>query len=121
MTELARIRLAGGGAILFESDEVTDDGPVKAGRVGDRVRDAAASLQELIGPVTETAEVLLGHLSRAKPAELEVEFGVSLSAGAGAVITKTALSGNIKVKMKWRQDGLAEPAAPEEPATTDQP
>lgn len=121
MTELARIRLAGGSVILFESDEFTDDGPVKAGRVGDRVRDAAASLQELMEPVTETAEALLGHLSRAKPAELEIEFGVSLSAGAGAVITKTALSGNIKVKMKWRQDGLAEQATPAEPSAADQP
>jgi NTP-dependent ternary system trypsin peptidase co-occuring protein len=120
MTELARIRLTGGGTILVESDEDIDDGPVKAGRVGDRVRDAAASLQELLEPVTDAAEALLGQLSRAKPAELEVEFGVSLSATAGAVITKTALSGNVKVKMKWRQDGLVEPVAPEESAA-DQP
>jgi len=117
MAELARIPLAGGGVILVESTDPHDDGPVRAGRLGDRVRDVSATLQELLVPVTETAQVLLEHLSQAKPAELEVEFGIALSAEAGAVITKTALSGNLKVKMKWRPGG----PAPEESGHPDQP
>ncbi|MFY1621789.1 CU044_2847 family protein [Micromonospora sp. WMMD735] len=106
MTELARIPLAGGGVVLVESAEVdTAGGPVKAGRVGDRVHEMSATLQDLLEPVVDAAQVLLDQLSRAKPAELEVEFGIALSAQAGAVITKTAMSGNLKVKMKWRRDG----------------
>jgi hypothetical protein len=101
MAELARIRLAGGGTVLVESADPDDEGPVMAGRAGDRVREMSATMQELLQPVTDMSEVLLDHLSRAKPAELEVEFGIALSAELGAVITKTAVNGNLKVKLKW--------------------
>lgn len=104
MAELARIPLTGGGTILVESADV-GDGPVKAGRLRDGIRELSTTLQDLLEPVTETAQILLDHLSRAKPAELEIEFGIDLSTEAGVVITKTALSSNIKVKMKWTQDG----------------
>lgn len=55
-------------------------------------------------PVTEMAEVLFDQLSRARPAELAVEFGIALSAEAGAVITKSSVSGNLKVTMKWQRE-----------------
>lgn len=117
MAELARIRLAGGGVVLVESSDPGDEGPVKAGRLGERVHEVSASLQELLKPVTDMSEVLLDHLSRAKPAELEVEFGIALSAQAGAVITKTAVNGNLKVKMRWRRDGLDAPVVEEASST----
>jgi hypothetical protein len=101
MVELARIRLAGGGTVLVESADSDGEGPVMAGRAGERVREMSVTLQELLQPVTEMSEVLLDHLSRAKPAEMEVEFGIALSAEAGVVITKTAVTGNLKVKLKW--------------------
>jgi hypothetical protein len=121
MTELVRIPLAGGGVILVESGEPAGDGPVKAGRARDRVHDAAASMQELLTPVTEAAEAVLSQLGGARPDELEVEFGIALSAEAGAVITKTAVGGNLKVKMKWRRDDPPLAAVPEEPDAADQP
>ncbi|GIF16977.1 CU044_2847 family protein [Actinoplanes teichomyceticus] len=120
MVELARIPLAGGGAVLVECAGPEDDGPVKAGRLGDRVRDVSTTLQDLLQPVTDTAQILLDQLSRARPAELEVEFGVALSAQAGAIITQTALNSNIKVKMRWRRDGLDEQVR-EEQAEQDTP
>jgi hypothetical protein len=71
--------------------------------VRDAIHDLPTTLQALLEPVTETAQVLLEHLSRAKPAELEVEFGVDLAAEAGAVITKTTLASHLRVKMVWKQ------------------
>jgi len=102
MTEIARIPIGGGGTILVETTEI-DDGPVKAGRIRDAVHDLPTTLQAMLEPVTETARILLDHLSQAKPAELEVEFGIDLASEAGAVITKTTLAGHLKVKMLWKQ------------------
>ncbi|BEL04873.1 hypothetical protein Q0Z83_030640 [Actinoplanes sichuanensis] len=116
MAELTRIRLAGGGEVLVESAEPGDEGPVKAGRLGDRVREVSATLQEALQPVSEMSEALLAQLSRARPDEVEIEFGIALSAQAGVVITRTALNGNLKVKMRWRRDGLDTPTVDE--ATT---
>lgn len=102
MTQVARIPLDGGGAILVETTE-TDDGPIKAGRIRDAIHDLPTTLQTMLEPVTETAQILLDHLSRAKPAELEVEFGIDFAYEAGAVITKASLASNLKVKMVWKQ------------------
>jgi hypothetical protein len=101
MTELARIPLDGGAVILVELHG-NGSGPVKAGRLGDAVREMPATLRVLLAPVVETAKTLLGQLREARPDELEVEFGVNLGTEAGAVITKTTLAGNIKVKMVWK-------------------
>lgn len=103
MTELARIPLDGGGTILVETAEAADDGPVMAGRIRDAVQEVPRTLGEILQPVTETARILLDHLSRARPAELEVEFGINLAAEAGAVITKTTVGTNLKVRMVWKQ------------------
>jgi hypothetical protein len=110
MTELVRIPFGDGGSILVETAEPTD-GPVRAGRAGDAVRELRETLHDLLQPVTETAEILLEHLAKAKPDELEVEFGIDLSAEAGVVITKARAGANVKVKLKWKAAGPG-PAAP---------
>ncbi|MEV8633375.1 CU044_2847 family protein [Streptosporangium sp. NPDC051023] len=102
MTVLVRIPLDGGGVILVESTEV-DDGPVKARRIRDAVHEVPRTLGEILQPVAESARILLHHLGRAKPAELEVEFGIDLTAEAGAVITKSSVGTNVKVRMVWKQ------------------
>lgn len=109
MDEFARIPLEDGGAITFESvPDVGGDGPLKAGRGVDAVRELPQELNEFLAPVGETARTLLTQLRQAGPDEVEVEFSVSLSAKAGAVITQGTASGNLKVKMTWKnEDGKA--------------
>lgn len=102
MTVLARIPLDGGGTILVETTESEDDGPVKVGRLRDAVNEVPRTLGEILQPVAETARILLDHLSRARPAELEVEFGIDLATEAGAVITKSTIGTNLKVRMVWK-------------------
>ncbi|GAA0517839.1 hypothetical protein Ade02nite_77240 [Paractinoplanes deccanensis] len=102
MATLARIPLEGGGAILVEAPD--GDGPVKAGRLGDLVRDLPGTLQTALEPVTSTARVVIEQLRRAKPTQVEVEFGVDLSSEAGAVITKSEIASHLVVKLMW-QDG----------------
>ncbi|MCE0446642.1 hypothetical protein LT493_24525 [Streptomyces tricolor] len=98
---LARLPLEGGGAILLEEVEGAPqiDGPVKAGRVGDAVRELPRTLQQSLIPVRETARAVLDQLRQAGPREVEVEFGVNLSAKAGAVITAGETAVHLKVRV----------------------
>ena len=102
MQGVVRVPLEGGGVIFFEA--VPDvDGPVKAGRVADTVRDLPHTLQECLGAAEETARAVLTQLRQAGPAEAEVEFGVSLSAHSGAVIAKGEAAVHLKVRLLWRK------------------
>ncbi|BCM71179.1 MULTISPECIES: CU044_2847 family protein [Streptomyces] len=103
MSSLARLPLEGGGAILLEEVEGAPqiDGPVKAGRVGDAVRELPRTLQQSLIPVRETARAVLDQLRQAGPREVEVEFGVNLSAKAGAVITAGETAVHLKVRVVW--------------------
>jgi len=109
MSGFARMPLEGGGAILFEDVEGVSefDGPVKAGRLGDAVRELPRSLQESLAPVRETARAVLDQLKEAGPQQVEVEFGVNLSAKAGVVITSAETAVHLKVRLTW---GPGEPA-----------
>ncbi|MBW8795607.1 MAG: hypothetical protein JF597_19040 [Streptomyces sp.] len=104
MRSLARIPLDGGGTVLVEAAPTTVEGPLQAGRLGDAIRDLPTSLQTALGPVRETARAVVEQLRHAGPGEIEVEFGVDLSAQAGAVITKSEAGFHLKVRVLWQQD-----------------
>jgi hypothetical protein len=40
-----------------------------------------------------------------RPDSVEIEFGVRLSAEAGALITKSAVEGHLVVKLSWKPEG----------------
>ncbi|TWV53737.1 hypothetical protein FRZ03_08545 [Streptomyces misionensis] len=103
----AQVPLEGGGTILFEavpeSGAPEPGGPVKAGRVSDAVRELPHTMQEALVPVRETARAVLEQLRQAGPEEVEVEFGVNLSAQVGAaVITKGEGAVHLKVRVLWK-------------------
>ncbi|MGW6015405.1 CU044_2847 family protein [Streptomyces sp. NPDC055210] len=61
-----------------------------------------------------------------KPDSVEIEFGVKLTAEAGALIAKSAVEGHLVVKLSWspeRPDGppAASPASLTSPETTPGP
>ncbi|MEV7907557.1 CU044_2847 family protein [Streptomyces anulatus] len=107
MQELVRMPLEGGGAILFEAAPNLD-GPVKAGRVADAMRELPQTLQDVLVPVRETARAVLEQLREAGPDEAEVEFGVDLSSQAGAVIIKSDAAVHLKVRLLWKKDESTE-------------
>ncbi|WP_328959541.1 CU044_2847 family protein [Streptomyces virginiae] len=112
MAALARIPLDGGGYVLLEAP-AGPDGPVKAGRVSDAIRDLPGSLQEALKPVTEAARSTLEQLRKAGPDEIAVEFGVDLAVEAGAVITKTGAHCHLKVTVKWKRNSFDQPPSNE--------
>ncbi|MFE2098684.1 MULTISPECIES: CU044_2847 family protein [unclassified Streptomyces] len=104
MTPLTRIPLEGGGWVLVEGAAGVD-GPVKAGRVGDAIREVPETLQDALEPVTRVAQVALDQLRKARPDSITVEFGVNLAVEAGAVITKSSANCHLQVTVAWTGNG----------------
>jgi hypothetical protein len=120
MAELVRIPLDGGGSVLVEDLRPSASGPVRVGRVADAVdaiKDADRSLRAMLVPVRRTAQAVLDELRQACPDEVEAEFGISLSAEAGAVIAKATSAAHLTVRLTWRRDGAAPADPPAPPAT----
>ncbi|WAZ21912.1 hypothetical protein STRCI_003117 [Streptomyces cinnabarinus] len=107
MTSLTRIPLKGGGSLLVEEPGPPDAGPVKAGRIGDTVRELPGTLEGALEPVTQAARAALASLRKARPDEITVEFGVDLAFEAGAVITKSQAGCHLKVTVTWRDEDSA--------------
>jgi len=103
MRSLARIPLEGGGSVLVEAPEVAD-GPVKAGRIGDAIREMPVTLQVALRPVTDMARAVLDQLRQVGPDEVEVEFGVDLATQAGAVIARSEAGFHLKVRVLWERN-----------------
>ncbi|GLF95146.1 CU044_2847 family protein [Streptomyces yaizuensis] len=103
MADLVRVPLGSGGSILVEAVEGAD-GPVKAGRIAEAIRDVPGSLQTMLEPVTEMAGAVLERLRQAGPDEVQVEFGVDLASQAGAVIAKSQAGCHLKVTVSWHRD-----------------
>lgn len=103
---MIEVPLDDGEHIFVEVDD--DAGVVKAGRPGEVAAKAAQSLESALESVAPTARAVLAKVREAGPQQVTVEFGVKLSAEAGAVITRTSGECNFKVTLRWEnRDGAA--------------
>jgi hypothetical protein len=85
--------------------EVDDDEFARVSRAG-TLDTTTRVLTSALGQVRDAADVALRQFREmiSKPDEVQIEFGVKLTAQAGAVIAKSGLEGQLKVKLTWRRD-----------------
>ncbi|RRR75551.1 CU044_2847 family protein [Streptomyces sp. RP5T] len=101
MEGVVEFRTADGAVIAVEGVEeesgsrlvARDDGTVRATR----------TFEEALGGVRSAAETALQVFKSVslQPDSVEIEFGVKLSAEAGALIAKSAVEGHLMVKLSW--------------------
>lgn len=104
---MIEVPLDDGGHVIIEVDDDAG-GVVKAGRAGEVVARATESLESALESVAPVARAVLAKVREAGPQQVTVEFGVKLSAQAGAVITRTSGECNFKVTLRWEtRDGAA--------------
>ncbi|MCF2527861.1 CU044_2847 family protein [Yinghuangia soli] len=133
MTEYVRMRLEGGGTLLFEVGAGLPDPPLPLppappGATApppppprppkpavDIIRDVPPGLQSALAPVGTAARIVLEQLRKAEPSEVEIEFGVDLSSPTATIITKTETPCHFKVRMCWAPDPDADPDAEQKP------
>ena len=75
-------------------------------RGGELVKDAEETFDDATAIVTPVAESILGRLKNLAdpPKEIEVEFGLTLSFRAGAIIASSAAEGNFTIRLTWTRD-----------------
>ena len=98
---------------------------------GDGVLRAAGTFEDALDGVRAAAEAALRVFrdGALRPDSVEIEFGVKMSAEAGAIIAKGSAEGQLTVKLSW-SPGAAAPAggmpavpgqAVSDPAAADRP
>ncbi len=108
MKRLIEFSLEDGESMLIEVESDDEGGglvPASRGmRGGPSVAEKATmSFQEAMDKVKPAAEVIIKKLRSLsdQPDEVEVEFGLKLTAEAGAVLAAAGIEANYTVKLKW--------------------
>ncbi|MGW5275025.1 CU044_2847 family protein [Streptomyces sp. NPDC004044] len=100
------------GTVKVQIDE-TADGLVQVARPGQVVGRATRSLNDMLIGIRPVAENFVNTFRDMPdgPDEIGVEFGLSLSAEADVVISRTTGQANFKVTLTWRNPPSDGPAA----------
>jgi Trypsin-co-occurring domain 1 len=106
---LVEFPLEQGGSVLIEIDEPPAS-PVTRGLGKDHaalVEQAGQTFEDATATITPAARSLIARLRAIDdpPDEVGIEFGVDLSARAGAFIASVAGRANFTVSMTWRRRG----------------
>lgn len=104
MGQLVEFPLEGGGSVPVAVD-TTASGTVTRGW-GDRhvVEQAQQTFEQAIARVQPAVHAMVARFRELAdaPDEVHVEFGLELSAAAGAFIAAASSSGNFRVSMTWK-------------------
>ena len=84
-------------------------GPVTRGIGGQSITiRASQTFEDAISRVRPAAEAVVAQLQSLASAPDEVEFGLALSAGAGAFIAAASAEANFKISLTWRRHAARE-------------
>ncbi|MEV8093350.1 CU044_2847 family protein [Kitasatospora sp. NPDC085879] len=113
MSHYVEFLTADGAVVRVESTSQTPAAygmqPVGRGG-GDAVVRASETFEHALGGVRAAAEAALAVLrdGSLRPDTVEIEFGVKLSAEAGALIARTAADAHLTVKLSWSPGSTGE-------------
>jgi hypothetical protein len=107
VTRLVEFPLQDGGSVLVQVDEAAA-GSVTRG-LGDHrtvAEQARLTFEDAISRVQPAAQSLISRLRALAdaPDEVGLEFGLELSAEAGAFIASASSTANFRVTLTWRRD-----------------
>ncbi|HEY4720596.1 MAG TPA: CU044_2847 family protein [Anaerolineae bacterium] len=93
-----------GGNLIVEVDEpAPEGGVVKAARPGEIAEKAEETREDALSKIKPAAQSIIAQLRglHDEPDEIGVEFGIKLSAAAGAFIASAGVEANYKMTLKW--------------------
>lgn len=106
MKHLIEFPLENGNSILVEVDEpAPEGGVVRAARPGEIAVKAGQTFESALERVKSAAVAIIAKLRGLAdpPDEVEVEFGIKLSADAGAFVASTGAEANYTVTLTWKR------------------
>jgi len=103
MKRLVEFPLEDGTSMLVEIEEPDQGGLVKASRSDNVVAKAYQTLEKSLEKVKPAAQFVIQKLRELHdaPDEVQVSFGLKLSAEAGAVLASGGVEANYIVTLKW--------------------
>jgi hypothetical protein len=104
---LVEFPIQGGETILVEVTDARGDGRVTRGLHHEHlVEHTERTFDQAVGHVQPAASALIAKLKGIPdpPDEVNVEFGLELSAEAGAFIASASTAANFKVSLTWHRD-----------------
>jgi hypothetical protein len=104
LRRLVEFHLEDGTSIFVEAESVS--GPVtRGGKAGELAVEAGETFEGALARVQPAAVAIVDRLRGLAdaPEEIEVEFGIQLSAEVGAFVAKAAGEGNFRVAMRWKR------------------
>jgi len=103
MKRLVEFPLEDGTSMLVEIEEPEQGGVVKASRSDGVIDKAHQTLEKSLEKVKPAAQVVIQKLRELHeaPDEIQVSFGLKLSAEAGAVLASGGIEANYTVTLKW--------------------
>lgn len=103
MKRLVEFPLENGTTMLVEIEEPDQGGLVNASRADDVIVKAQLTLEKSLEKVKPAAQFVIQQLRKLHdaPDEIQVVFGLKLSADAGAVLASAGAEANYTVTLKW--------------------
>ena len=105
MTQLIEFPLDDGQSVILEVKEAyAGGGTIPIANAGKVVAKAKQTFETAMEGIKPAAGVIIAKLREISnpPNEIEIEFGINLTASAGAIITNASLEANYKVKLIWK-------------------
>ncbi len=109
MKPLIKFPLDGDDSILVEVEELptseVDEGLVANYPGQQVVVQAQTSFADAMDKIKPVAANIIGKIRELKdsPDEVEVKFGVKMTAGMGAIIASANVEGNYEITLKWKK------------------
>jgi len=103
VAELLRYPLADGQSVLVEVDDQPGGAVRRGGAVTDRIVDAGQTFESVLTRMSPVVAAIVDSVRGAAetPDEIEIEFGVRLSAEAGVVIARTSGEASFRLRLRW--------------------
>jgi hypothetical protein len=107
MRTITRIPLENGGSILVETEPAPSTGGLtRVSRPDGLVQEAKEKLETALAGIKPVAAAVMNTLKDINsPSEIEVEFGVKLSAEANVILSSTTMEGHFKITLTWKKAG----------------
>jgi Trypsin-co-occurring domain 1 len=106
VTQLLEFKSEQGGAVFVEVDQLPSGPVTRGGRPEEAVVEAGEGLEQVLARLGPVVTAIVRRLREAPdwPDQIEIEFGVRLSADANVIIVRAGGEANFRIALTWSQD-----------------
>jgi len=104
MPELVEFELEDGSSILIETEDTRSRPTMRGGSASEAVVKADETFADALRRIGPTSSAIVERFRDLpqRPDEIEVEFGIKVSAEAGAIIARASGEANFRVVLRWK-------------------